>query len=178
MSRFLPNPSLSDLDIPKTSIHYSGSSEPTIIEETPLQPQPETQPSSQLEPQSHPHLQSQLQQSLPTALVNDADPDHPICGPEMINTLEQLKISLQNITHVTVTSTNVSTAPQRSISLITPPSVASFLENTGNSTGPAQSLPSVASQSIENDADSQTENSVSNKALDCAMDSVESVMSR
>ncbi|GLV36922.1 Wnk kinase [Carabus blaptoides fortunei] len=34
-----------------------------------------------------------------------ADQEGPVCGPEMINTLEQLKISLQNITHAHVLTT-------------------------------------------------------------------------
>lgn len=45
----------------------------------------------------------------------------PVCGPEMINTLEQLKISLQNITHAHVLTTVGQPATPQPTGIITQP---------------------------------------------------------
>lgn len=96
---------------PETVVH----SEAAVVHPDPAAAHLDTQPEPAVQPDmpeavAIPPERSELQ-LIPQESVdvepesNKPDSEGPVCGPEMINTLEQLKISLQNITHAQLATT-------------------------------------------------------------------------
>lgn len=113
ISRFLVSPVLEKLDLPKDK-NYGGE----ISENETNQNLPEEVKGASDEAQeSETILLVQDQQILIEKTVvtqesidiqsdiNKLENEAPVCRPEMVNTLEQLKISLQNITHAQLATT-------------------------------------------------------------------------
>lgn len=131
ISRFLVSPVLEKLDLPKDK-NYGETSEQPPEEIKIDKTEPENESSTQndvplqsnlietdtnetdlkeIAVQNDPVVIEKTiiqQDSLESITITDTeqkDTEGPVCGPEMINTLEQLKISLQNITHAQLATT-------------------------------------------------------------------------
>ncbi|XP_044763344.1 actin cytoskeleton-regulatory complex protein pan1-like isoform X2 [Coccinella septempunctata] len=114
ISRFLVSPVLSgQLDVPKDKeIGAEPVQEPPkVVSEVVAAPQVAPEPSEaarknsgQLEAAGKTEPEKTVEQKPSAASVKEEQPvkeeqSAPVCGPEMINTLEQLKISLDNLKH-------------------------------------------------------------------------------
>lgn len=91
ISRFLVSPVLEKLDLPKDK-NYGGEIPENVEQDKIVQ-----ENTDKTETEVNPDLK--------------VESEGPVCGPEMINTLEQLKISLQNITHAQLAQPATSQLP-------------------------------------------------------------------
>lgn len=135
ISRFLVSPVLDKLDLPKDKNYGSE-----ISETAPENQQNETQEQVTVITQE---TQAATQENL--EIIDTSQPDQklesegPVCGPEMINTLEQLKISLQNITHAQLATTVAQPATPQPV--ITQPKPQQKPSMVGDPPNPSQLFP-------------------------------------
>lgn len=121
ISRFLVSPVLEKLDVPKDKM-FGGEQDNQQMDTGEQVPQDISQASQDNidKIDAIPNLEVATNSEVK---LDKLESEGPVCGPEMINTLEQLKISLQNITHAQLATTVAQPATPQ------PPVVTSKVNN-------------------------------------------------